>query len=146
MLFDCLISYLYMCVLKLTSEKIVIFTNFPLFSAFQCEASGQTWLTVRTQAALPIANLAVDRPDELLLRSDAILQVFFCRLLSQLVAHDCSFIYFSCHVECFSRGFLLRFLHSLHISSHELLCVILCSFKVFVLFRILEYLLIGIFS
>jgi hypothetical protein len=53
----------------------------------------------------------------------------------------------SCHVVCFSHGFFLRFWHSLHISSHSMIfivsSVILLSFLAF---RILEYLLIGIFS
>jgi len=48
---------------------------------------------------------------------------------------------------CFSCGFLPRFWHSLHISSHPMIfivsSVILLSFCAF---RILEYLLIGIFS
>jgi hypothetical protein len=56
------------------------------------------------------------------------------------------FIDLSCHVVCFSQGFLLRFWHSLHISSHSMVFAV-TSFVllVFVLFRILEYLVIGIF-
>jgi hypothetical protein len=58
MLFDCLISYLYMCVLKITLKKIIISSNFSLFSTFQCEASEWTWLRVRMHAVLSIASLA----------------------------------------------------------------------------------------
>jgi hypothetical protein len=57
-LFNCLFSYLYIRVLKLTLVKIIIFTNFPLFSAFQCEAPGQTWLIVQTHRVLSIVSLA----------------------------------------------------------------------------------------
>jgi len=57
LLFDYLIGCLYMRVLKLTLGKIIISTNFPLFSAFQCEASGRTRLTVQTHAVLSIASL-----------------------------------------------------------------------------------------
>jgi hypothetical protein len=56
--------------------------------------------------------------------------------------HLCIFIDFSWHVVCFSRGFLSRFWHSLHISSHPMIFIVssvillsLCAF------RILEYLL-----
>jgi hypothetical protein len=52
------------------------------------------------------------------------------------------FIDLSWHVVCFSRGFLPRFWHSLHISSHPMISIVsyvillsLCAF------RILEYLL-----
>jgi hypothetical protein len=56
--------------------------------------------------------------------------------------HLCIFIDFSCHVVCFSRGFLPRFWHCLLISSHPIIFIVssvillsLCTF------RILEYLL-----
>jgi hypothetical protein len=52
------------------------------------------------------------------------------------------FAFLSGHVVCFSRGFLPRFWHSLHIYSHPMIfivsSVILLSFYAF---RILEYLL-----
>jgi hypothetical protein len=48
-----------MRVLKLNLEKNYFSTNFSLNSAFQCEASGQTWLEVQTRAALPMADLAI---------------------------------------------------------------------------------------
>jgi hypothetical protein len=56
--------------------------------------------------------------------------------------HLCIFIDFSCHVVCFSCGFLPRFWHFLHISFHPTIFIVssvillnLCAF------RILEYLL-----
>jgi hypothetical protein len=62
--------------------------------------------------------------------------------LSLPYTHLCIFIDLSCHVVCFSHGFLPRFWHSLHISSHPMIfivsSVILLSFCAF---RILEYLL-----
>jgi len=67
--------------------------------------------------------------------------------LSLPYTHICIFIDLSCHAVCFSGGFLLRFWHSLHISSHSM--IFFLSFFVllsFCTFRILEYLLIGIFS
>jgi hypothetical protein len=56
------------------------------------------------------------------------------------------FIDLSCHVVCFSRRFHLRFWHSLHCSSHFMIFIV-SSFILlsFCAFRILEYLLIGIF-
>jgi hypothetical protein len=61
--------------------------------------------------------------------------------LSLPYTHLCIFIDLSCHVVCFSRGFLSKFWHSLHISSHFMVFAV----SSFVLFRILEYLVIGIF-
>jgi hypothetical protein len=56
--------------------------------------------------------------------------------------HLCIFIDLSWHVVCFSRGFLPRFWHLVHISSHPMIFIVssiillsLCAF------RILEYLL-----
>jgi hypothetical protein len=61
--------------------------------------------------------------------------------LSLPYTHLCIFINLSWHVVFFSRGFLPRFWHSLHISSHPMIfivsSVILLSFCAF---RILEYL------
>jgi len=52
------------------------------------------------------------------------------------------FIDLSLHVVCFSRGFLLRFWHSLHISSHPMIFIVSSVILVsFCAFRILEYLL-----
>jgi len=66
--------------------------------------------------------------------------------LSLPYTHLCIFINLSCHVVCFSHGFLLRFWHSLHISSHSMVFAV-SSFVLlsFCAFRILEYLVIGIF-
>jgi len=62
--------------------------------------------------------------------------------LSLPYTHLCTFIDLWWHVVCFSHGFLPRFWHSLHISSHPMIfivsSVILLSFCAF---RILEYLL-----
>lgn len=58
------------------------------------------------------------------------------------LCHTHIFAFLSCHVVYFSREFLPRFWHSLHISSHPMIfivsSVILLSFCAF---RILEYLL-----
>jgi hypothetical protein len=120
LLFDCLISYLYMRVLKLTLGKIIFLQIFLWFSAFPCEVSGQTCLTVWTQVALPFVNLAVDRPDELVTHQDAILTSIYPLLSFSSSRTPLHFYWFimSCCV-CFSRGFLLRFWHSLHVSSHS---------------------------
>jgi hypothetical protein len=52
------------------------------------------------------------------------------------------FIDLSWHVVCFSCGFLLRFWHSLHISSHLMIFIVFSIILLsFCAFRILEYLL-----
>jgi hypothetical protein len=90
---------------------------------------------VQMRAVLPYADLAVAHPDRI---SIGLRLVF----LSLPYTHLCVFIDLSWHVVCFSRGFLPRFWHSLHISSHPMIfnvsSVILLSFCAF---RILEYLL-----
>jgi len=62
--------------------------------------------------------------------------------LSLQYTYLCIFIDLSWHVVCFSCGFLPRFWHFLHISSHPMIfivsSVILLSFCAF---RIMEYLL-----
>jgi len=57
--------------------------------------------------------------------------------LSLPYTHLCIFIDLSWHLVCFSRGFLPRFWHFLHISFHPMIFIVLslCAF------RILEYLL-----
>jgi len=100
------------------------------FLAFQCEASKRTWLAVRTQAALLIANLAVDRPDELVTRPDAILTGIFRRFLSQPTTplHFYWFIMSCCVFFLRISPEILAF--SAHLFSfHDILCVFLCSFK-----------------
>jgi hypothetical protein len=134
LLFDYLISYLYICVLKLTLGKIIISANFSLFSAFQCEASGWTWLTVWMQAVLSIASLASGL-------SGCI------GIMSEHDPYRCLSVSLLYHVMCFSQispEILAFFAH--FFSLHGICYVLLCSFKVFVVFRILDYLLIVIFS
>jgi hypothetical protein len=67
--------------------------------------------------------------------------------LSLSYTHLCIFIDLSCHVVWFSHRFLQRLCHSLHIYSHSMIFFV-SSFVLlsFCAFRILEYLLIGIFS
>jgi hypothetical protein len=124
--------------------------------------SRPTWLIVQTQVALLNANLAVDRLNKLITRPDTILTGIVRRFLFQPAAHHCIFIDLSCHVVCFSREFLPRFWHYLHISSHSMIFfvssfVLLSFFFFFFLFlfyffffafffSILEHLLVGIFS
>jgi hypothetical protein len=91
--------------------------------------------------ALSIYDLAICRSDEYVTHSDA------SPLLSLPFVEQCIFFSYFCHMVCFSRGFLPRFWHSQHISSHSIIfsvsSFILLSFCAF---RILEYLLIRIFS
>jgi hypothetical protein len=73
----------------------------------------------------------VCRPDECVPRPDASLQVFIILFAFYLPSATTTFFFdLSCHVVCLSRRFLLRFWHSLHISSHSVvISVFLCSFK-----------------
>jgi hypothetical protein len=87
--------------------------NFSPGSDFQCEASERTYSYVWTSAVLLYAVLA-----------------------SPFLpyTHLYIFIDLSLHVVCFSRGFLPKFWHSLHISSHPMIfivsSIILLSFYV----------------
>jgi len=132
MLFDCFISWLYMRVLKLTFGKKKFLHIFLKFQIFMCEAFGRTYSSSRREQSC--------HPDRISIGLKLASLFLPC-------THLCIFIDLSYHVVCFSRGFLLRFWHSLHISSHPMIfimsSVILLSFCAF---RILEYLLIGIFS
>jgi hypothetical protein len=131
LLFDCFINCLYIHVLRLTLRKIFFCKIFLWFSAFQCEASGWTWLTVRTQAALPIANLSMDRPDKLVLRPDTILTSIFPPLTFSTNCTPLHFYWFimTCCVF-FSRISPEILIFSAYLFSfHDLLCVFLCSFK-----------------
>jgi len=137
--FDCFISYLYMRVLKLTLGKIIFLQIFVWFSAFQCEASRRTWLTVWTQAALPIANLAVYRSDKLVTRSDAILTGFYLSLAFSAIHIPLHFFLFIYHVMLcvFLTDFSKILAFSAHLFSfHDIFCVFLYSFK---LLCLLEY-------
>jgi hypothetical protein len=84
---------------------------------------------------LPYADLAVAHPNRISIG------LRFASL-SLPYTHFCIFIDFSCHVVCFSCGFLPRFWHFSLISSHPMIftvsSVILLSLCAF---RILEYLL-----
>jgi hypothetical protein len=80
-------------------------------------------------------------------RSDGISTCLRLAFLSLPYTHLCIFIDLSWHVVCFSRGFLPRFWHSLHISSHPMIVIVSSVILLsFFSFRILEYLLIRIFS
>jgi len=114
LLFDCLISYLYMCVLKLTLGKIIFLQIFSL-----CSVS------------------SVKRPDEPVLESGclrlcqsmiwqyavwmSVYQVRTQALCFLCHSHSTGFFSYFCHVVCFSRGFLPRFYHSLYIISHSMI-------------------------
>jgi hypothetical protein len=108
---------------------------FPQVSDFQVWSIWTDLFFVQTRAVLPYADLAVAHPDMISIG---------LRLasLSLPYIHLCIFIDLSYHVVCFSRGFLPRFWHSLHICSHPMIfivsSIILLSFCAF---RILEYLL-----
>jgi hypothetical protein len=127
LLFDCLIIYLYMCVLKLTLRKIIIYANFPLSLAFQCEASGRTWSTIRTHVVLSSASLASGHGPSGCIRNTSrhdLYRFLSVSLLSLPSAHHFIFIDLLCHVVCLSYGFLPRCWHSLHISSHSIVFVV----------------------
>jgi hypothetical protein len=140
MLFDYFISWLYMRVLKLTFGRKKNSAYFPQVLDFQVWSIRMDLFSIQTRAVLPYADLAVVHPDRISIG---------LRLASLSLPYTylCIFIDLSWHDVCFSRGFLPRFWHSLHISSHPMIfivsSVILLSFCAF---RILEYLLIGIFS
>jgi hypothetical protein len=106
-LFDYVISWLYMHVLKLTLGKIIIYANFPLFSTFQCEASKRTWLRVRMHAVLSLASLA-SGPSGCIVNTSGQDPYRFLSisLLSLPYAHLCIFLDLSCHFVC---GFLAVF-------------------------------------
>jgi hypothetical protein len=66
------------------------------------------------------------------------------RLVSLFLPYTHLFIFIdlSWHVVCFSCGFLPRFWHSLHISSHPMIFIVFSIILLsFCAFRILEYLL-----
>jgi hypothetical protein len=58
MLSHCVISGLYMRVLKLTWKNLIS-VNFPQVSYFQCKVFGRTYSYVQTSTVLPYADLAV---------------------------------------------------------------------------------------
>jgi len=129
-----------MRILKLTLGKIIFLQIFLWISAFQCEVFWRTWLTIRTQAALPIANLAVYRPDELVTHPGAILTGFYLSLsfsASRTPLHFYWFILSCCvFLSRISPEILTFYAHLF--SFHDILCLPL-FFEIFVHFRILEY-------
>jgi hypothetical protein len=135
MLPDCVISGLYMRVLKLTLEKIIFLQIFLKFQIFSVKCVDGLILTSKTRAVLPYADLAIAHLVRISigLRLDS---------LSLPYTHLCIFIDLAWHLVCFSCGFLPRFWHFVHISSHPMIFIVpsvillsLCTF------RILEYLL-----
>jgi hypothetical protein len=132
----------YQLIIHACSEAIfrenIFSANFPPVSDFLCEVYGRTYSCVRTRGVLPIANLVVHRPDECVPRPD----VFFSGILfaAYFLCHShCTtlFSYF-CHVLSFSRRFLLRFWHSLDISSHFIVFIV-SSFVLLKFLCFLEY-------
>jgi hypothetical protein len=70
------------------------------------------------------------------------LQVFSAACFLNHTHTSAFFIVLSCHVVCFSHGFLPRFWFSLHISSHSIVFVV----SSFVLLSFCVFLNIGIFG
>jgi hypothetical protein len=136
MLFHCFISYLYMCVLKLTLGNFCS-AYFPLF--FQLVV-WSVWMDM---------FLHLDALDSVDLLSDSMLSWRVCttsgRKLFAFFAKHTTFCLFYHVVLCvFSLGLIPRFWYSLHIFSHfqvfPLSFFILLRFAL-VLFRILESLI-----
>jgi hypothetical protein len=120
-----------MRVLKLTFGKNIFLHIVLKFQIFKCEAFGRTYSSSKQEQSC----LAVAHPDRISIG---------LRLasLSLPYTHLYIFIDLSYYVVCFSRGFLPRFWHFLHISFHSMIFIVssvillsLCTF------RILEYLL-----
>jgi hypothetical protein len=119
-----------MHVLKLTLGKIIIFANFPLLSAFQCEASERTGLSGRN-AFLSIVSLASGLSRHIGITSGQnpyrFLSVFLLSLPS--VDHCINFIMLCC--VFFSRISPEILTFSAHlISFHNICCVFLYFFKI----------------
>jgi len=119
------------------------FFFFP-FLASLCEASGRTWLEVQTRAALPITDLAICRPDELVTCSDAGPRVIYPSLSPQAAAPPSLFHFLFVFCAVFSSflvsfWLLCLFLHFI-ISFQVFLLLPLFFLKVLKLFRILDYL------
>jgi hypothetical protein len=131
-----------MRVLKLTFGKKKNSANFS--SSFRFLVwSVQTNLFLRqTKAVLSYANLAVTiRTVKWHVRTGISTGLRLAPLFLPYT-HLCIFIDLSWHVVCFSCGFLPRFWHSLHISSHPMIFIV--SFFILLsvcAFRILKYLL-----
>jgi hypothetical protein len=128
MQFDCFISYLYMCVLKLTLGNFCS-AHFPLLFSFYCDASRQTCSCNWMRSALSISYLTACYPDEYVPRPD---ENF---LLSLQNTHITFCLFYHVVLCVFSLGLIPRFWHSLHIFSHSqvfpLTFLILLSFGSF---------------
>jgi hypothetical protein len=108
MLFDCFISYLYMCILKLTLGNF--FCIFPSVFQILVEASEHTCSCVRTCSALSISYLTACHPDEYVPRLDAsfllslpntyyyFLHVLSCRVVCVFSRTDPEILAFSAHL------------------------------------------------
>jgi hypothetical protein len=119
--------------------KIIFLQIFLKFQIFSVKCVDGLILTSKTRAVLPYADLAIAHPVRISIG---------LRLASLSLPHThlCIFIDLSWHLVCFSRGFLPRFWHFVHISSHPMIFIV--SFVILLslcAFRILEYLL-GYFS
>jgi hypothetical protein len=137
MLPDCVISGLYMRVLKLTFEKL--FCKF--FSSFRFLVwSVWTDLFLRPNES----SLAICWPSNCTSGQDL---YKFKTCFSFSAIHTSLHFYWFIMASCvfFSRGFLPRFRHLLHISSHPMIFVSSVILLSLCAFRILEYLL-GYFS
>jgi hypothetical protein len=114
----------YTCVfLKLPLEKLSVCKFSSSFKIFSVLCLDGLILTSKTRAVLPYVDLAIAHP----VRISIGLRL---ASLSLPYTHLCIFIDLSWHLVCFSRGFLPRFWHLLHISSHPMIffvsSVILC--------------------
>jgi len=115
--------------------KIIFLQIFLKFQIFSVKCVDELILTSKTRAVLPYADLAIAHP----IRISIGLRL---ASLSLPYTHLYIFIDLSWHLGCFSRGFLPRFWHLLHISYHPMIFIVssVIFFKSFS-FRILEYLL-----
>jgi len=105
-------------------------TYFPQVSNFQVWSILTDLFFVQTRAVLPYADLVVAHPDMISIG---------LRLASLSLPYTdlCIFIDLSYHVVCFPHGFLPRFWHSLHISSHPMIFIVssiillsFCAFRI----------------
>jgi hypothetical protein len=99
------------------------------------------------ERSLAISCPSSSRSDGLETCPDRISTGLILASLSLPYTHLYIFSESSCHVVCFSRKYFPRFWHSLHIPFHSMIFIVSSiTFLSFCAFRILEYLLIGIFS
>jgi hypothetical protein len=115
--------------------KIIFLQIFLKFQIFSVKCVDGLIFSSKTRVVLSYADLAIAHP----IRISIGLRL---ASLSLPYTHLCIFIDLSWILVCFSRGFLPRFWHLVHISSHPMIFIVysvillsLCAF------RILEYLL-----